>query len=56
MLLTDFKEEEIRIVPLGTILGIEDKLQRTVNLAVEKGLWRDNKDSEWNDWEYLYLM
>lgn len=47
----DFKEEEIRIVPLGTILGIDDTLQRTVNLDIGKGLWRDNKDSEWNDWE-----
>ncbi|MDX6187755.1 DUF4262 domain-containing protein [Flavobacterium sp. Fl-318] len=47
----DFKEEDIRIVPLGTILGIDDTLQPTVNLAVGKGLWRENKDSEWNDWE-----
>jgi len=47
----EFKEEDIRIVPLGTILGIDDTLQRTVNLAVGKGLWRDNKDSEWNDWK-----
>ncbi|MFV5703093.1 DUF4262 domain-containing protein [Flavobacterium sp. XS2P12] len=47
----DFKEEDIRIVPLGTILGIDDTLQRTVNLPVGKGLWRENKDSEWNDWE-----
>lgn len=47
----DFKEEEIRIVPLGTILGIDDTLQRTVNLEIGKGLWRENKDSDWNDWE-----
>lgn len=47
----DFKEEDVRIVPLGTILGIDDTLQRTVNLVIGKGLWRDNKDSEWNDWE-----
>jgi len=47
----EFKEEDIRIVPLGTILGIDDTLQRTVNLAVGKGLRRENKDSEWNDWE-----
>lgn len=47
----EFKEEDIRIVPLGTILGIDDTLQRTVNLAVGKGLWRENKDSEWNDWK-----
>lgn len=47
----EFKEEDIRIVPLGTILGIDDTLQRTVNLAVGKGLWRENKDSEWNDWQ-----
>ncbi len=47
----DFKEEEIRIVPLGTILGIDDTLQRTVDLEIGKGLWRESKDSDWNDWE-----
>jgi hypothetical protein len=46
----DFKEEDIRIVP-GTILGIDDTLRRTVNLDIGKGLWRENKDSEWNNWE-----
>ncbi|WP_294963473.1 DUF4262 domain-containing protein [uncultured Flavobacterium sp.] len=47
----DFKEEEIRIVPLGTILGIDDTLQRTVDLEIGKGLWRESKDSDWNNWE-----
>jgi hypothetical protein len=47
----DVKEEDIRIVPLGTIVGIDSTLEPTVNLAVAQGLWRDSKDSEWQDWE-----
>lgn len=46
----DVKEEDIRIVSLGTILGIDNTLQPIVNLAVGEGLWRDNKDSEWQNW------
>ncbi|MBF4519515.1 DUF4262 domain-containing protein [Flavobacterium sp. ANB] len=46
----DVKEEDIRIVSLGTILGIDNTLQPILNLAVGEGLWRDNKDSEWQNW------
>lgn len=46
----DVKEEDIRIVSLGTILGIDDTLRACLNLTVGEGLWRDNKDSNWQDW------
>lgn len=46
----DVEQKDIRIVPLGTILGIDATLQPILNLKVEEGLWRDNKDSSWQDW------
>jgi hypothetical protein len=46
----DVEKEDIRIVPLGTILGIDATLKPIVNLSVGQGLWRDNKDSSWHDW------
>lgn len=44
-------EENTRIVPLGTVLGIDTTLDPIVNLGIGEGLWRDNKDSEWQIWE-----
>ena len=46
----DVKKEDIRIVPLGTILGIDATLKPILDLAVGEGLWRDDKDSSWQDW------
>jgi hypothetical protein len=46
----DVEKEDIRIVPLGTVLGIDATLKPILNLIVGQGLWRDNKDSSWQDW------
>ncbi len=46
----DVKEDDIMIVPLGTILGIDNTLEPILSLAVGDGLWRDNKYSNWQDW------
>lgn len=47
---TDVRENDIRIVPLGTILGIDATLEVITTLAVGQGLWRDNKYSNWQAW------
>ncbi|PTS93390.1 hypothetical protein DBR11_25445 [Pedobacter sp. HMWF019] len=47
----DVKEEVIRIVPLGTILGIDNTLGPIVNLCVGEGLWRESLELSWNKWE-----
>ena len=47
---TDVNEDDIRIVPIATILGIDNTLLPIVNLQVAKGLWRDSELLEWNDW------
>ncbi|UOE49207.1 DUF4262 domain-containing protein [Mucilaginibacter sp. SMC90] len=46
----DVEKEDIRIVPLGTILGIDTTLKPIVNLIIGQGLWRNDKDSSWQDW------
>ncbi len=46
----DVEEEDIRIVPFGTLLGIDPSLETSINLEIGKGLWRDSKDHEWTEW------
>jgi len=46
----DVEKENIRIVPLGTILGIDATLSPIVYLSVGQGLWRNNKDLIWHNW------
>lgn len=46
----DVEEKDIRIVPLGTILGIDTTLEAAVALDVGQGLWRENKDKSWEIW------
>jgi hypothetical protein len=47
----DVQKEDMRVVPLGTMLGIDRTLLPVINLDIGKGLWRDSIDSEWNNWE-----
>ena len=46
----DVPAAEKRIVPLGVLLGLDRALERTVHLAIGKGLWRDAAEGEWQDW------
>lgn len=43
-------KDDIRIVPIATLIGIDHTLKSIVNLPLEKGLWREDEKSEWNDW------
>ena len=47
----DIPKEEMRIVPLGLLLGIDKSLEPVVHLEIGKGLWRDSAELTWNDWE-----
>jgi hypothetical protein len=47
----DTKEEDGRIVSLGTILGIDSSLLPALDLEIDQGLWRTDRDSEWQNWE-----
>lgn len=46
----DIPKEEIRVVPLGTLLSIDISLSSALSLKIEKGIWRDPVVLEWNDW------
>jgi len=46
----EVQKEDIRVVSLGTILGLDNTLLPAVHLEIGKGLWRTDKDSEWQNW------
>jgi len=47
----DVKKEDVRVVPLATILGIDKSILPALKLDIGEGLWRDSRESEWNNWE-----
>jgi hypothetical protein len=46
----DMLEEDIRIVSLGTILAIDPSLCQILELKIGEGLWREDRDSHWQEW------
>lgn len=46
----DVQKKDMRIVSLGTALGIDNTLLPAADLEIGKGLWRTDRDSDWNDW------
>lgn len=46
----DIPKENLRAIPLGTILGIDPTLIPAIELPLEKGMWRDEEVLEWNSW------
>lgn len=46
----DVEQEDIRIVPIGVILGIDNSTVKALDLKIGKGLWRHEENKEWNDW------
>jgi hypothetical protein len=46
----DIPKTEMRIVPLGMLLGIDASLDVAVHLAIGQGLWRDAVTLDWNTW------
>jgi hypothetical protein len=47
----DVPKDEMRMVPLGTLLGADKSLVPVVQLAIGEGLWRDpDPNSEWHPW------
>jgi hypothetical protein len=46
----DVPHDEMRVVPLGTLLAIDESLAAVTNLAVGRALWRDESDGEWQPW------
>jgi hypothetical protein len=46
----DVPGDQIRIVPLGTLLGADPSLVRVTSLPVEGAIWRDPQEGEWQFW------
>jgi hypothetical protein len=46
---SDVPKDEMRVVPLGTLVAADPSLVAVVNLDVGAGLWRDEV-SEWHPW------
>jgi hypothetical protein len=46
----DVAPHDVRIVPLGTLLAVDDSPNAVVNLAVGQALWRDADEKEWHSW------
>lgn len=46
----DVEENEIRVVSVGTLLGIDKSLEAILKLDIGKGIWRDSEELVWNDW------
>jgi len=48
---SDIRNDESRIVPLGTLLAADESLVPAVHLPIGEGLWRDAAPgSEWHPW------
>lgn len=46
----DTPPAEIRVVPIGVLLGFDPSLEKVVNLDIGHALWRDKLDTEWHTW------
>ncbi len=46
----DTPPEEVRAVPLGTLLGFDQSLEPAVRLQVGSAIWRDGEGGEWEEW------
>jgi hypothetical protein len=46
----DVPPDEIRVVPLGTLLAVDQSLDAVTQLDVGRALWRDAEDGDWNRW------
>lgn len=47
----DVLDEDVRILPFGTMIGIDSSLMIAEKLKNATGLWREDKNSEWQKWE-----
>jgi hypothetical protein len=46
----EVEKKDMRVASLGTVLGIDKGLVAAIDLEIGKGLWREDADSDWNNW------
>lgn len=47
----DVEKEDMRVVPLATLLAVDKSPDAIANLQIGCGLWRGADDSEWQIWD-----
>jgi hypothetical protein len=47
----DVPDEDVRILPISTMIAIDESLKPSLKLSNGDGLLRKNKDSKWKSWE-----
>ncbi|SMO77598.1 protein of unknown function [Chryseobacterium rhizoplanae] len=47
----DVDKDNLRVIPIATLLGIDSSLEPILSLGIEKGLWREDENSEWKSWD-----
>lgn len=48
---SEISDADVRVLPLGAMIGIDCSLEKAIELNVGDGLWRVNKDDCWHDWK-----
>lgn len=48
---SEISDADVRVLPLGAMIGIDSSLEKAIELNVGDGLWRVNKNDGWHDWK-----
>lgn len=46
----DTPQEELRVVPIATLVDADPSLSKVLSLDVGKSLWRESREGAWHDW------
>jgi len=47
----DVTSSEVRVVPLGTLIGNDSSLTVALETGIGQGYWRENAGSDWHEWK-----
>lgn len=47
----DTPRDQVRIVPIGTVLAADETLLPVLDLKVGKSLWRAGDEADWHEWD-----
>lgn len=47
----DVSDDDVRVLPLGVMIGIDSSLEDAIQLSIGNGIWREDKEAGWKDWE-----
>lgn len=47
---SEVRKEDIRVISIGTLIGLDFSVDPVLRLSVGKGIWRNETDLIWRDW------